>query len=147
MGLGVEPTRQRLSQCVRRESDHARRTARAGQHRRLDQALGIKSHVIGGGTQHPLELRNSLSEGPGTRPPGDPLVDHGHQIEQREIFFIHKPVKASLGEPGAESGGHRQGVDDVAQGAETDDQDRVHGVSCERAALQARPPHPTGSGQ
>ena len=35
----------------------------------------------------------------------------------------------------------------VAQGAETDDQDRVHGVSCERAALQARPPHPTGSGQ
>ena len=68
-------------------------------------------------------------------------VSIGTTVEDGAVLHVDQPVDAGVGPGRAQGGGQRQGVDDVAEGAEPDDQQRppARVPSGRRAAHGVRP--------
>ena len=131
--VGIERPRHPLAKIGRREADDPRRAREPGENRRLEQPLKIEDDVVA----RPPKLANRRrSDVPGRRSPrqsGDrprsaildhqPAMDHRHQIQQVAMPGADEPVDSRGRKCPTERRGDRNGVDDVAQGAETDEKE------------------------
>jgi hypothetical protein len=57
---------------------------------------------------------------------GDQVVDVGTVLEEGNVFGLHQPVDGGVGDAGAEGAGDGEGVGDVADGGELDEEEAGH---------------------
>ena len=148
--LVVAPARPPLAQEGRREPNAARGAAQPRRGGRLRQSLQVEREIVGTAPQVVPEREPGGNGRAAARGEDDQTVDHRDEVEQLGVALVDRPVDRRFREPVAERRGDRQGVHDVADRAEADDQ-QPHGgwVTPRRPLRLGRPrrPLPRGSGR
>ncbi len=148
----VGPARERLAQVLAGQSDDVSCASQVGQRRRLQQPLRIDRDVVAHGAQGPDDRDDAgrAPQAPGID--GDDRREAAEVVEDGAVLHVDEPVDARIRPGRTKRGGERQGVDDVAERAEPDDQEGspppvpvrvalwrglVHGVSPRTAATRS----------
>ena len=121
--LRVERPGGALPQVPNREAEHTPGPRRAGQHRRFEQPLKVNGDVVALRSKQARDV-----EPPAERPRAqhDRLVDDGNEIHQLAMLGVDEPIDPCLRRRPPERRGGRQGVDDVAERSQPDDEDAIH---------------------
>ena len=133
---------------ARAPADDASGAGQTREQRRLQQALRIDRDVVARGPQPPHHRHDAGVAAHAPRVDGHDRREAADEVENGAVLHVDEPVDARVGPGRAQRGGERQGVDDVAERAEPDDQEgslaRVplrrrlrHGVSPRTAATRS----------
>ena len=111
-----------------RKANRPSATRQPRQHRRLDQPLEIDHRVVTRCAQLRDRRPRSAAASQPARIERDPPVEAVDEVEQLDVSRIDHPVDARLREMAPKRGRGGNAVDDVAEGAEADDEKARRGV-------------------
>ena len=124
--VGVEQPRQPLARVRAVKPIDPRRAGRAGEQRRLDAAPADRSRrrsARGAARAIARPAATLAARCAGRSSTTSAAIDHRDEIEDLAVLRADQPVDARRGKRAAQRRGDRNGVHDVAQRAEADDQE------------------------
>jgi hypothetical protein len=115
----IEKTRRRLAQQAGRKSNHTLGTRQPREHSRFQESLQVERGVVARSPQ----IADDREQRAGfARMDTDPPIDHRNQLEQISMARVNEPVNGGLRKRTSNRGRRRNGMDDVAERAELDDE-------------------------